>query len=117
MSIYRYGRKTVLIVGTLLCAVFGIARAFSANYELFCILEFLDAAALSGTYVCAFLLGKNLNLPTSTRIRGNLFFIVASGVELVGPKKRVLAGTIIWCFYPIGVVITAAFAWLITSWR
>lgn len=91
----RYGRKTVLVLGTLFCAIFGIARAFSTSYVLFCVLEFLDAASLSGTYVCAFLLG----------------------VELVGPKKRVLAGTIIWCFYPIGVVITAGFAWLINSWR
>ncbi|KAI4458692.1 solute carrier family 22 member [Holotrichia oblita] len=91
----KYGRRTVLIFGTLFCAIFGIARAFSRSYILFCILECLDAAALSGTYVCSFLLG----------------------VELVGPNKRVLAGTIIWCFYPIGVMATAGFAWLVNSWR
>ncbi|KRT81778.1 membrane transporter [Oryctes borbonicus] len=91
----KYGRRTVLVLGTLLCAIFGIARAFSKSYLLFCILESLDAAALSGTYVCSFLLG----------------------VELVGPKKRVLAGTIIWCFYPIGVMMTAGVAWLVNSWR
>lgn len=54
----RYGRRTVLILGTLFCGIFGIARAFSKSYILFCILECLDAAALSGTYVCSFLLGR-----------------------------------------------------------
>ncbi|KAI4458696.1 solute carrier family 22 member [Holotrichia oblita] len=91
----KYSRKTVLIFGTLFCAIFGIARAFSSSYILFCILECLDAAALLATYVCRFFLG----------------------VELVGANKRVLADTIIWCFYPIGVMAIAGFAWLVNSWR
>ncbi|GJQ86217.1 hypothetical protein Trydic_g8918 [Trypoxylus dichotomus] len=91
----RYGRRTLLVVGMVGCGVFGIARSFTHDYIWFLILEFLDAFFLCGTYACCFILG----------------------VELVGPKKRVLAGTIICYCFAVGEVITAGIAWMVQSWR
>lgn len=39
------------------------------------------------------------------------------GVELVGPGKRVLIGSIVSCLYPIGEVLTAGVAWCFKSFR
>nr|CAI5822258.1 unnamed protein product [Callosobruchus analis] len=91
----KYGRKVLLIWGMVLCAVCGIARAFMPTYEWFLVFEFLDAAFGAGTYICGFVLG----------------------VELVGPKKRVLTGILSSSCYTFGEIFTAVAAWVVQSWR
>ncbi|XP_017772586.1 PREDICTED: organic cation transporter protein-like [Nicrophorus vespilloides] len=91
----RFGRRTVLVLGMLGTATCGIIRAFSPSYIFFAAFEFLDAAFGAGTYACGFILG----------------------VELVGPSKRVLSGTIICCCYAIGEILVALVAWATQSWR
>lgn len=39
------------------------------------------------------------------------------GVELVGPKKRVLVGSIVSSCYAVGEVMAAGSAWIFQSWR
>ncbi|CAH1997297.1 unnamed protein product [Acanthoscelides obtectus] len=91
----KYGRKVLLIWGMVLCAVCGIVRAFMPTYEWFLVFEFLDAAFGAGTYICGFILG----------------------VELVGPKKRVLTGILSSSCYTFGEIFTAAAAWVVQNWR
>ncbi|XP_018564340.1 organic cation transporter protein-like [Anoplophora glabripennis] len=91
----KYGRKLVLIWGMVVCSICGIIRTFMPTYELFLVFEFLDAAFGSGTYICGFVLG----------------------VELVGPKTRVLTGILASSCYAVGEVFTAGAAWIIKSWR
>ncbi|CAG9856458.1 unnamed protein product [Phyllotreta striolata] len=91
----RFGRKFVLIWGMVLCAVFGLSRTLVTTYELFLVFEFLDAFFGSSTYICGFVLG----------------------VELVGPKKRVLTGILISSSYAVGEVVTALAAWVFKSWK
>ncbi|VEN56066.1 unnamed protein product [Callosobruchus maculatus] len=91
----KYGRKVVLIWGMVLCAICGIVRAFMPTYEWFLVFEFLDAAFGAGTYICGFVLG----------------------VELVGPKKRVLTGILSSSCYTFGEIFTAVAAWAVQSWR
>ncbi|XP_071050913.1 organic cation transporter protein-like isoform X2 [Onthophagus taurus] len=91
----KLGRKFVLIWGMVGGAIFGTARAFAPNYIVFTTLEFLDALFQSGTYATGFVLA----------------------VELVGPKKRVLAGTLICCCFALGEVLAAAVAWLSMDWK
>ncbi|XP_056636575.1 organic cation transporter protein-like [Diorhabda sublineata] len=91
----RYGRKFLLVWGMLLCAVFGLSRTFMPTYELFLLFEFLDAAFSAGTYICGFVLG----------------------VELVGPKKRVITGIISSSTYAVGEMFTASAAWSVQSWK
>jgi len=62
---------------------------------MFCVFEFLDAAFGGTTYACGFTLG----------------------VELVGPSKRILSGTIMCCTYAIGEILVAAAAWGLQDWR
>ncbi|KAJ8943341.1 hypothetical protein NQ318_000556 [Aromia moschata] len=91
----RFGRRVVLVWGMVLCAICGLIRTAMPTYEWFMVFEFLDAAFGSGTYICGFVLG----------------------VELVGPKKRVLTGVLASSCYAVGEVFTAGSAWIVKSWR
>ncbi|XP_063909977.1 solute carrier family 22 member 1-like [Zophobas morio] len=91
----RFGRKVVLIFGLVFCGLCGIIRSFAPSYEWFLVFEFLDAAFAAGSYVCGFIMG----------------------VELVGPKRRVLTGTLSSSCYAVGEVFAAGAAWLVQSWK
>ncbi|KAK5650230.1 hypothetical protein RI129_001259 [Pyrocoelia pectoralis] len=91
----KYGRLTTLIVAIVSSGIFGIIRSFSSSYVFFCIFEFLDSAFGAGAYTCGYILG----------------------VELVGPGRRVLMGTLISCSYALGEVLLGALAWWISQWR
>ncbi|KAK4883422.1 hypothetical protein RN001_006741 [Aquatica leii] len=79
----RYGRLTTLVWGMVLAASCGIIRSLTTIYVLFATFELLDSMIGAGAYSCAFVLG----------------------VELVGPKNRVLIGMLISCSYTIGEVL------------
>lgn len=103
-------------MGMVLCGVAGIARSFAPSYIWFIVLEFVDAMFGAGTYACGFILGtmpKKINF--DTYLIQNLTLV--TGVELVGPEKRVLSGTIISSCYAVGEVLTAGVAWAVKSWR
>jgi MFS family permease len=91
----RFGRKVVFILGMSICGLFGLIRSFAPSYEWFLVFEFLDAAFGAGSYICGFVMG----------------------VELVGPKRRVLTGTIISSCYAIGEVFAAGSAWIVQAWK
>lgn len=84
-----------LVLGMVFCALAGTARAFAPNYVWFVALEFIDAMFGAGSYACGFILG----------------------VELVGPKYRVLSGTLLSSCYAVGEVLVGVVAWLLQSWR
>lgn len=52
----KYGRRSIFVLGTMICAVFGLLRSLSLNYPMFLALEFLDPALGSGFYSAAFIL-------------------------------------------------------------
>ncbi|XP_026480787.1 organic cation transporter protein-like isoform X1 [Ctenocephalides felis] len=91
----RYGRRTVLVFGIVISGVMGIIRSFSTSYIMFLIFEFLDPALGSGVYSAGFILG----------------------MELVGPKKRVLGGAIISCCYALGEAVLGLAAMWLPDWR
>ena len=39
------------------------------------------------------------------------------GVEMVGPSRRILAGTVIWSCWPFGYVVIAAVAYRLRKWQ
>jgi MFS family permease len=82
ISVQRYGRKLVLILGVLGSGVFGVLRAFSLNYATFASFEFLDSFFGAATYSTAYIIG----------------------LELVTPKFRTLVGTLLNCFYAFGEI-------------
>ncbi|KAH8404448.1 hypothetical protein KR222_002071 [Zaprionus bogoriensis] len=91
----RYGRSFSIALGGILGAVLGIVRSFSPNYICFLIFEFLDNMTSSTLYSTCFIIG----------------------IELVGPKRRVIACSVITVFYAIGEVALAMFAKAFPDWR
>ncbi|XP_023305322.2 solute carrier family 22 member 3 [Lucilia cuprina] len=91
----RYGRVTALALGGFVAAFLGIIRSFATSYTFFVIFEFLDSMASSPLY--------------------SICFIV--GIELVGPKRRVIACSLITIFYAIGEMLLALGAKYYPNWR
>ncbi|CAH2241052.1 jg24185, partial [Pararge aegeria aegeria] len=57
----RYGRRLALVFASVANGIFGVIRAFSLNYEMFIVLEFLEPALGGGVYTACFVLGSVLN--------------------------------------------------------
>ncbi|KAL7734287.1 hypothetical protein ACLKA6_010630 [Drosophila palustris] len=91
----RLGRSFSIALGGILGAILGIVRSFSPSYVWFLIFEFLDNVTSSTLYSTCFVIG----------------------IELVGPKRRVLACSVITVFYAIGEVAVAMFAKAVQNWR
>jgi len=58
---YRYGRKFILIIGSVSSAILGTARSFTTEYYSFLLFELLDSIASSGVYAATFVLGEKSN--------------------------------------------------------
>lgn len=58
----RYGRKRAFILGILAAGLLGFIRAFSVNYIMFVVFEFLEPAFGSAVYSSGFILGNKLYL-------------------------------------------------------
>uniref|UniRef100_A0A6P4FLF3 Organic cation transporter protein-like n=1 Tax=Drosophila rhopaloa TaxID=1041015 RepID=A0A6P4FLF3_DRORH len=91
----RFGRRTMLAVAGSLSALMGVIRSLSSNYPMFLVFEFLDMAVGSTLFPTAFLLA----------------------IELVGPKRRVAAATIITIFYALGEAFLGFLASQVQHWR
>ncbi|XP_034657467.1 organic cation transporter protein [Drosophila subobscura] len=91
----RYGRRTMLAIAGALSALMGVIRSLSTNYYMFLSFEFLDMAVGSTLFPTAFLLA----------------------IELVGPKRRVAAATIITIFYSLGEAFLGFLASQVQHWR
>lgn len=76
-------------------AVLGIVRSFSPSYVWFLVFEVLDNMTSSTLYSTCFIIG----------------------IELVGPKRRVVACSVITVFYAIGEVALAMVAKTYRNWR
>ncbi|XP_017840801.2 organic cation transporter protein [Drosophila busckii] len=91
----RYGRSFSIALGGILGAVLGIVRSYSPSYVWFLIFEFLDNMTSSTLYSTCFVIG----------------------IELVGPRRRVVACSVITIFYAVGEVALAMFAKYFPDWR
>ncbi|KAH8372356.1 hypothetical protein KR093_011194, partial [Drosophila rubida] len=91
----RFGRSFSIALGGTLGAILGIVRSFSPSYIWFLIFEFLDNVTSGTLYSTCFVIG----------------------IELVGPKRRVLACSVITIFYAVGEVALAMFAKAYLNWR
>ncbi|KAJ1147821.1 hypothetical protein NDU88_000676 [Pleurodeles waltl] len=91
----RYGRRTMLLVCSVLTLVFEVTAAASVNYPMFAVFRSLSGMSLSA-------------VPVVT---------TALSVEWVEVKHRFKA----WCmssiFWPIGIMLLSLVAYLIRDWR
>lgn len=93
--IFRFGRRFVITIGGTISAIMGIARSFSPNYTMFLIFELMDSIGGSSLYTSIFILG----------------------IELVSPKKRVLATSCLAVFYAFGEITLGLLSKYIPDWR
>lgn len=85
----------MLAVAGFLSSIMGIIRSFSSNYYMFLAFEILDMVVGSTLFPTSFLLA----------------------IELVGPKRRVAAATIITIFYSFGESLLGVLAQEFQNWR
>lgn len=91
----KVGRKTTLLVSIMVTCLLGVLRSLAWCYEAFLFFEFIVAGFSGGIYNSGFVLG----------------------LELVGPRARVIGGAVISCFYSAGMVFLAAVAMWSKNWR
>ncbi|XP_072020972.1 organic cation transporter protein-like [Amphiura filiformis] len=91
----RIGRKPTLFMGIAVQVVFGVATAFSPNFWSYAFFRFFVAAANSGIYLTAFVIGA----------------------EFVGPSRRTASGVFIAVVFALGFMILALLAFLIRNWQ
>lgn len=91
----KVGRKTTLLVSIMVTCLLGVLRSVAWCYEAFLFFEFVVAAFSGGIYNSGFVLG----------------------MELVGPRARVIGGAIISCFYSAGMVLLSLVALWSKNWR
>ncbi|CAK1542339.1 unnamed protein product [Leptosia nina] len=91
----KYGRKIAVVFASVANGVFGVIRAFSINYEMFIVLEFLEPALGAGVYTACFVLA----------------------MELVGPKGRVFVSLLFNTMFILGGVSVTVLSWWLQNWR
>lgn len=90
----RYGRKKIFLIAIMFMSLTGVGQAVSSNYITFMVFAFLNAVGTSGVYPLAFVIG----------------------VEMVGKKKREMAGVVLNYFYSVGEALVGIIAWLDGDW-
>lgn len=91
----RFGRKKVFMYGTALTCVLGFARAYADSYITYVVLEFLAMFVMGGNFSSIFILG----------------------MELMGPKRRAVAGIVINAFDSLGPAVLGLVAWWLRDWK
>ncbi|XP_014275934.1 organic cation transporter protein isoform X1 [Halyomorpha halys] len=91
----RVGRKPIFFLSLVMQVVFGLLVATSPNYYSFMFSRLVVGATSSGVYLVAYVIA----------------------MEMVGPKKRMVAGVIFQMFFTFGFILTAGFAFYLREWR
>ncbi|KAJ2950643.1 hypothetical protein O0L34_g8899 [Tuta absoluta] len=91
----KYGRRMTLIISLFNAGLFGCLRAFSVNYPMYLILQFLQTALGAGIFSTAYIFAT----------------------ELVGPKYRMAVGVTCSSMFALGQVTLGGIAWLIPNWK
>lgn len=89
------GRKKTLYICLLLLLASSIAITYAPEYYSFVVLQFVMGTSCLGTWMAAFV----------------------TGLEFVGPSKRVLTGCIMHIFGSLGAVYLVLMAYLFRDWQ
>ncbi|XP_061172451.1 organic cation transporter protein-like [Saccostrea echinata] len=89
------GRRYMVCVSTTLTFIANIAMPFSINIYMFSVCRFFDGFCGNCLYMASFIIG----------------------MEFVGPKNRILAGTCILLVYCLGEFILLLLGFLIRDWK
>lgn len=90
-----FGRRIMVVSASTVMFIVNIIMPFSYNAYMFIVLRFLDGTTGMVFYSASFIIG----------------------MELVGPSKRLFAGTLILVVYVFGELLLVFFAYFIRDWR
>ncbi|KAG7207391.1 hypothetical protein KM043_009046 [Ampulex compressa] len=91
----KYGRRPIFFLSLVIHLVGGILVAVSPEFISYVIFRLIVGSTTSGVFLVAYVIA----------------------LEMVGPKKRLVAGVGCQLFFTTGYILTAGFAYLVTDWR
>ena len=91
----KYGRKSVLFPSLLIVLVVTFATAFAKAFWIVAVCRFIVGFFEAGCFLSMFVMAT----------------------ELVGPEKRALAGTLVWFYFTIALMILGLIAYFVRNWR
>ena len=91
----RYGRRRIFFASLVLQLIGGILAAIAPEYISFVLARMLVGATTSGVFLVAYVIA----------------------LEMVGAKKRLIAGVVCQMFFSLGYMLTAIISYMIKDWR
>ena len=91
----KFGRHKVLFPSLLAVVITAFSMAFAKAYWIVALCRFVIGFFEAGCFITMFVLAT----------------------ELVGPEKRALAGTLVWIYFTVGLIVLAVKAYFIRGWR
>ncbi|CAL7952036.1 unnamed protein product [Xylocopa violacea] len=91
----KFGRRPIFFLSLVIQLVGGILVAVSPEFISYVIFRLIVGSTTSGVFLVAYVIA----------------------LEMVGPRKRLVAGVGCQLFFTTGYILTAAFAYFITDWR
>ncbi|XP_039303860.1 organic cation transporter protein isoform X2 [Solenopsis invicta] len=91
----KYGRRPIFFLSLVIQLVGGILVAVAPEFISYVIFRLIVGSTTSGVFLVAYVIA----------------------LEMVGPKKRLVAGVGCQLFFTTGYILTAGFAYFITDWR
>ncbi|XP_012284972.1 organic cation transporter protein isoform X2 [Orussus abietinus] len=91
----KFGRRPIFFLSLVIQLVGGILVAVSPEFISYVIFRLIVGSTTSGVFLVAYVIA----------------------LEMVGPKKRLVAGVGCQLFFTTGYIMTAGFAYFFTDWR
>ncbi|KAG6798133.1 organic cation transporter protein [Apis mellifera caucasica] len=91
----KFGRRPIFFLSLVIQLVGGILVAISPEFISYVIFRLIVGSTTSGVFLVAYVIA----------------------LEMVGPRKRLVAGVGCQLFFTTGYILTAGFAYFITDWR
>lgn len=110
----KYGRKVIFFVSIVLQLASGVGVAFAPEYVSYVVFRVVVGSTTSGVFLVAYVIGEC----SRSSLQGHpLLFLFFAALEMVGPKKRTVAGVGCQLFFTSGYVITGIVAYYVRDWQ
>lgn len=91
----KFGRRKVLFPSLVTVVIVAFAMSFAKAYWIVAVCRFVIGFCEAGCFITMFVLAT----------------------ELVGPEKRALAGTLVWIYFTVALLVLAIKAYFVRNWR
>ncbi|KAH9500270.1 hypothetical protein Btru_073589 [Bulinus truncatus] len=89
------GRRLIMVITGFIYGVASTCAAFTESLTYLCAVSLINGSACTAYY--------------------NVLYVL--GLELVGQKNRILAGSVIVCFFGVGIILLPVLAYFIRDWQ